>query len=173
MTTNKGKNGLIELPYSDPALQQQQQQQQMNVNHHLLQQSHRSLAQPLPLPHNDLHHLHHGHLDLHHIYATGGGNSNGNVNLSGLLANHNDLHCDLYTDPYEAMENEAKKVSTEQLTVSSLNVCTDVFSVGSMQACTPRMAMAIHLARQAIRRRRFTASPAIMVSLVSMISRHL
>jgi hypothetical protein len=122
VTTNKGKNGLIELPYSDPALQQQQQQ--MNVNHRLLQQSHRSLAQPLPLPHNDLHHLHHGHLDLHHIYATGGGNSNPNVNLSGLLGNHNDLHCDLYTDPYEAMENEAKKVSDDpRLTLTLMSAC--------------------------------------------------
>jgi hypothetical protein len=86
----------------------------MNVNHHLLQQQqqqqHHSLAQSLPLPHSERHHLHHGHLDLHHIYATGGGNSNSNVNLGGLLPNHNDLHCDLYTDPYEAMENEAKKV---------------------------------------------------------------
>ncbi|CAF0829144.1 unnamed protein product [Rotaria sordida] len=111
VTTNKGKNGLIELPYSDPS--QQQQQQQMNVNHHLLQQQqqpqHHSLAQPLPISHSELHHLHHGHLDLHHLYATGGGNSNPNVNLGGLLPNHNDLHCDLYTDPYEAMENEAKK----------------------------------------------------------------
>jgi hypothetical protein len=102
VTTNKGKNGLIELPYSDPS------QQKMNINHHLLQ--HRSLAQPLPLPHAELHHLHHGHLDLHHIYATGGGVSNPNINLGGLITNHNDLHCDMYTDPYEAMENEAKKV---------------------------------------------------------------
>ena len=114
VTTNKGKNGLIELPYSDPSQQQQQQQQQqMNVNHHLLQQQqqqHHTLAQPLPLSHSELHHLHHGHLDLHHIYATGGSVSNPNVNLGGLIPNHHDLHCDLYTDPYEAMENEAKKV---------------------------------------------------------------
>jgi hypothetical protein len=116
VTTNKGKNGLIELPYLDPSQrQQQQQQQQINNHHHLLQQQqqqqqHHSLAQPLPSPHSELHHLHHGHLDLHHIYATGGGHSNLNVNLGGLLPNHNDLHCDLYTDPYEAMENEAKKV---------------------------------------------------------------
>ncbi|CAF3537024.1 unnamed protein product [Adineta steineri] len=111
VTTNKGKNGLIELPYIDPSQQQQQQQQQMNVNHHLLQQQqqqHHSLAQPLPIPHSELHHhIHHGHLDLHHIYTTGGGNSN--INLGGLLPNHNDLHCDLYTDPYEAMESETKK----------------------------------------------------------------
>ncbi|CAF1486245.1 unnamed protein product, partial [Adineta ricciae] len=110
VTTNKGKNGLIELPYLDPSQQQPPSQQQMNINHHLLQQQqHHSLAQPLPLPHSELHHLHHGHLDLHHIYTTGGSNSNPNVNLGGLIPNHNDLHCDLYSEQYETMENEAKK----------------------------------------------------------------
>jgi hypothetical protein len=59
VTTNKGKNGLIELPYPDPSQQQQ---------HHMLQQQH------------------------YHMYGT-----NTNTNLH-------------YTDSYEVMENEAKKV---------------------------------------------------------------
>jgi hypothetical protein len=58
VTTNKGKNGLIELPYSDPSQQQ----------HHMLQQQH------------------------YHMYGT-------HINSN--------LH---YTDSYEVMENEAKKV---------------------------------------------------------------
>jgi hypothetical protein len=59
VTTNKGKNGLIELPYSDHSQHQR---------HILHQQQH------------------------YHMY---GPNTNSN------------LH---YTDPYEVMENEAKKV---------------------------------------------------------------
>jgi hypothetical protein len=65
VTTNKGKNGLIELPYSDPS------------QHHILhQQQH---------------------------YHTYGPNTNSNVH---------------YTDPYEVMENEAKKVKRKLLLFS-------------------------------------------------------
>jgi hypothetical protein len=74
VTTNKGKSGLIELPYTDPSQQ-----------HHILQQQQQRQQQQ-----------HYSH----HIYAT-----------NASLNSHNDLHCDLYTDPYGAMENEAKKVS--------------------------------------------------------------
>jgi len=70
VTTNKGKSGLIELPYSDPSQQQQQQQH----HHHILQQQQQQ------------------HQQHYHMYGT---NTNSN------------LH---YTDPYEVMENEAKKV---------------------------------------------------------------
>ena len=38
VTTNKGKNGLIELPYTDPSQQQQQQQQQQQ--HHMMVHPH-------------------------------------------------------------------------------------------------------------------------------------
>lgn len=154
VTTNKGKNGLIELPYLDPSQQPPPPQQQMNINHHLLQHQHHSLAQPLPLPHSELHHLHHGHLDLHHIYATGGGNSNPNVNLGGLIPNHNDLHCDLYSDPYETMENEAKKVKSPRQVIVSQYTFLCISSVVFMQQCMHRMVIMIHLERQQIHHHR-------------------
>ena len=71
VTTNKGKNGLIELPYLDHSQQQQQQQQQ----HQILQQQQQH----------------------YHMYGT---SINSNI---------------YYTDPYEIMENEAKKVRQNRL----------------------------------------------------------
>ena len=61
VTTNKGKSGLIELPYPDP------------VQHHLIPQHHH--------PHHQAHH--------YPIYG------------------QNNVH---YSDPYDMMETEAKKV---------------------------------------------------------------
>jgi len=78
VTTNKGKNGLIELPYADPSQQQQQ--------HQILQQQ-----------------------QHYHMY---GNNMNSNVH---------------YTDPYEVMENEAKKrrLYASMYTNDSSGITTD------------------------------------------------
>ncbi len=96
VTTNKGKNGLIELPYSDPAQQ-----------HHMIQQQQQQQQQH------------------YHMY---GHNPNSN------------LH---YTDPYEVMENEAKKVRNDFIIVK--NSIFRKFSVVFTRICIQRMVILIHL----------------------------